>query len=197
MNDKGPVTVAGDTADAVRSATASSPPRSHEQRHHSPAAGLLAPQPEASEASRLAARFRLAIGRLHRQLNQHLTHNLTLSQLSALASIERHGPIRIGDLATHERVAAATLSRIVANMEAQGLIARHPDPEDARACRLLLTPAGATELAKLRCAHTRLLGELLTELTPDQADALATALPVLEILVERLSRQPRPGPGAA
>lgn len=53
------------------------------------------------------ARLRLVVARLYRQLAQASSgRDLTMAQLSALARIEEHGPIRLGELAALERVAA-------------------------------------------------------------------------------------------
>ena len=61
-----------------------------------------------------AARLRVAITRLQRQLRQQSFGDLTLSQWSALVTIEMRGPMRIGDLAEREGVSAPTATRLVA-----------------------------------------------------------------------------------
>src|SRR5690348_9925823 len=81
----------------------------------------------------LAAEIRLLVGRLARRLRQEATAGLTPSQLSALASIERLGPLQLGDLARVESVAPPTLTRAIARLEEDGMVRRRPDPSDGRA----------------------------------------------------------------
>ena len=60
----------------------------------------------------------------------------TPSQVSALVSISRHAPVRPGDLAGIEGVAAPTLTRIVAWLEQEQLVERRDDPLDGRSSLL-------------------------------------------------------------
>lgn len=149
-----------------------------------PAATSAGPGRQAARAVAVAPRLRLAVGRLARRLKDHAVGGLSLSQLSALATVERLGSARLGDLAAAERVSAPTMSRLVASLQEAGLLERASDPEDARATVLTLSRAGAQRLDEVRESRTALLADRLSRLSPDDLARLEAALPVLESLVE-------------
>jgi DNA-binding MarR family transcriptional regulator len=130
----------------------------------------------------LAARLRLAATRLSRRLRQEAGTGLTPSQLSALASIERHGPLALGELAEHERVAPPSVTKIVSKLEASGLIARQADPDDRRFVRVSLTKEGAALLDESRARKNAWLAERLADLSPSERVRLAAAIDVIETL---------------
>jgi DNA-binding MarR family transcriptional regulator len=145
----------------------------------------------ASEAD--VARLRLVIARLHRQLAQASGDlDLTYAQLSALARTEERGPLRIGELALHEQVAAPSLTRTVGPLVASGLLRKQPDPSDGRSWLISITPAGSDLLTRLRRERSALLARRMAHLTPHQHDALRAALPVLE----QLLTEPPPRPSS-
>lgn len=129
-------------------------------------------------------RLRVAIARLSRRLRRHELAGLTPTQLAALSTVERSGPLRLGDLAAAEGIAPSTLTRLVAVLEELGYVQRCADPKDARASTLAITPKGHQTLERLRAEGTALLTQSLMLLTAEQRAALATALPVLEQLAE-------------
>lgn len=129
-------------------------------------------------------RLRVAIARLSRRLRRHELAGLTPTQLAALATVERSGPLRLGDLAAAEGIAPSTLTRLVAVLEELGYVQRHADPKDARASTLAITPLGHETLERLRAEGTALLTQSLVLLTQEQRTALAAALPALEQLAE-------------
>ncbi len=131
-----------------------------------------------------AGRLRLAVVRLSRRLRQEAEAGITPSQLSALATVDRRGPISLRELAAAERVGASTLTRIVAALEDQGLIERVTDPTDRRSALAHVTPVGAKLLNRARDRGARLLADRIKRLTPEDAAALAAALPLLEALLE-------------
>src|SRR3954467_15852324 len=90
-----------------------------------------------------AARLRVAITRLQRQLRQQSVGDLTLSQWSALVTVEMHGPMRIGDPTQREGVSAPTATRLVASLEERGLVQRESAPTDRRSSYVSVTPPGA------------------------------------------------------
>jgi DNA-binding MarR family transcriptional regulator len=128
------------------------------------------------------ARLRSAIMRLSRRLRKHDLADLTPTQLSALATVARDGPIKLGDLAAAERIAPSTLTRLVSALEDRGYLARGPVPGDARASLVSVTEAGTTVLMRIKRETTALLTDSLRGLPPDQLAALAAALPALEHL---------------
>jgi DNA-binding MarR family transcriptional regulator len=129
-------------------------------------------------------RLRVAIARVSRRLRRHELAGLTPTQLSALATVERAGPLRLGDVAAAEKIAPSTLTRLVTALEEHGYVERSPVPGDARASTLAVTAEGHAVLERIRQESTILLADSLQTLTPDQLAALAAALPALEQIAE-------------
>jgi DNA-binding MarR family transcriptional regulator len=125
-------------------------------------------------------RLRVAIARVSRSLRRHELAGLTPTQLSALATVEQAGPLRLGDLAAAEKIAPSTLTRLVTVLEERGYVERQPVPGDARASTLVVTPDGHAILEQIRRESTILLADHLRTLSPDELTALAGALPALE-----------------
>ena len=132
----------------------------------------------------IGAALRLVVGRLARQLRRHAVGGLTASQYSALATVERAGPIRLAALAEREGVSAPTLSRIVARLERDGYVERRGDPADGRSSLMAATAPGRAALRKIRRERTALLARGLASLGDDERRAVAAALPALERLAD-------------
>jgi DNA-binding MarR family transcriptional regulator len=154
-------------------------------------AGTTPPPPAAPDTVIDAARLRVAIARLSRRLRRHVLAGLTPTQLSALATVERSGPLRLGDLAAAEGIAPSTLTRLVTALEERGYVDRTPVPGDARASTLAITAAGHSVLERIRQESTSVLAESLRTLTSEQLATLAAALPALEQLADVDPRDPR------
>jgi DNA-binding MarR family transcriptional regulator len=138
-------------------------------------------------------RLRVALARLSRRLRRHSQAGLTPTQLAALSTVERWGPLRLGDLAAAEGIAPSTLTRMVAVLEELGYVRRDADPKDARASTLAITVKGHETLEQLREEGTAVLTESLALLSSEQRAALAAALPALEALTEpETPVRPRP-----
>ena len=130
------------------------------------------------------ARLRVALARLSRRLRRHELAGLTPTQLAALATIGKTGPMRLGDLAAAEGIAPSTLTRLVTALEDSGYVQRTADPSDARASTLAITAHGQEALERIRTETTLMLMASLELLTPGQRSTLAAALPVLEQLAD-------------
>lgn len=143
-----------------------------------------APAPIAPIAPDLeqVAQLRVAVARLSRRLRQHADAGLSLSLQSALVSIEQHGPLPLGELARHERIAPATVTKIVRRLVTEGLVRRLADPDDGRVVRVAITPAGRQRLDESRRRRTAWLATRLARPDAPSADALRATLDVLEAL---------------
>jgi len=128
------------------------------------------------------ARLGAAVAALTRSTRREIRLPLGASTLSALVTVEAEGPIRLGDLARHEGVAAATLSRIVAVLEDDGYVVRTPDEHDRRSSWLEISDEGRALLDGVRREHARVMAQRAGRLTAEQAQRLADALEALEAL---------------
>lgn len=131
----------------------------------------------------LASSLRIAVGRLSRRIrNEREDQALSLNQLSALGSLERHGPLPVGELAACERVRPPSMTRTVTGMEELGLVVREPHPVDRRLSVVRITEAGLGRTAADRKRRDAWLTHQLKGLTPEEREKLRAALPVLEKL---------------
>ena len=130
----------------------------------------------------IAAQLRLSATRLHRRLRQEAGSGLSPSQGSALAAIHNKGPLTLGALAEHERVAPPTITKVVAFLEREALVERSADPNDKRVTRVQSTKKGAALIEESRRRKTQWLVKQIEGLSPEDRAALAAALPVLEEL---------------
>jgi len=138
----------------------------------------------ATEQAVDAVRLGDAVARLTRAARRELALPIGASSIAALATVERTGPIRLGDLARHEGVTAATLSRIVSVLEEEGYAVRTTDADDRRSSWLDVTSAGRRLLDGVRRDRAAIIGRRLERLSPEQRVALASALDAIEVLAE-------------
>ena len=102
---------------------------------------------------------------------------------AALATVEREGPLTPSALAERERIQRPTATRVVARLEAMGLVTRTPDPSDARAAQVAITRAGATLLKRIRSRKNEYLARRLRGLAPQELATLDRAAAILERLL--------------
>jgi DNA-binding MarR family transcriptional regulator len=136
------------------------------------------------DVQNLAADLRLAVMRLARRLRQRADTGATPSMLSALSSIERLGPLTIGEVAAVERVAPPTMTAIVSRLEAAGLVAREADPEDRRVSRVNLSRAGRALMERSRSLKTAYLARKLRTMDERDRAALRRGVGIIERLLE-------------
>jgi DNA-binding MarR family transcriptional regulator len=130
----------------------------------------------------LPARLRLVVTRLARRMRQEAGHGLSPSMTAALASIERHGPLTPSALASIERIQRPTATRVIKNLEADGLVVREGDPSDGRVSRVRVSTDGRRLLARARTRKTAYLAKRLRRLDPEERVVLARAAAILERL---------------
>ena len=132
----------------------------------------------------LAARLRLSVTRTARRLRQEAGSDLSPSLQAALATIERHGPLTPSELAAAERIQRPTATRVVARLEAEGLVERTGDPSDRRVTLVSVTRGGRDLLRRLRNRKNVYLARRLRDMPAEDLAALERAADVLERLLE-------------
>ncbi|WP_305787263.1 MarR family winged helix-turn-helix transcriptional regulator [Symbioplanes lichenis] len=103
------------------------------------------------------------------------------------------------ELAVSTALDPSTVSRAVAALVAQGLVAREPDPHDGRATVLILTPAGRAALDEATQWYGEVLGRALDGWTPGEVASFSAALHRFTTAIEAPSHEPpshgTPSPG--
>jgi DNA-binding MarR family transcriptional regulator len=142
----------------------------------------------ATNVDQLAAALRVSIGLLVRRMRQiPVEGELTLSETSALARLDRGGPTTPGALAKQEQISPQSMGATLAALEARGLIERAPDPDDGRRAVMSITAAGLDLLRSRRNAKVQQLARALSaEFTAAERDQLAAVAPLLERLAQSI-----------
>jgi DNA-binding MarR family transcriptional regulator len=135
----------------------------------------------------VAVELREAIGLLLRRMRQTSPGDLTLPENAALTRLNRGGPTTSSALAKLEQISPQSMGATLAGLEAQGLVARHADPEDGRRVLLSLTETGQLILQGKRNARNEQLAKALSaNFTPGEIRLLAEAAPLLERLAQNI-----------
>jgi DNA-binding MarR family transcriptional regulator len=149
-----------------------------------------------------ATKLRRSSGRLQRRLRSEGRREgggLSPGGAGVLANLQRLGPMTPGELAAADAVRPQSMTRILHDLESDGLVSRNPDPDDARRQRIAITEVGTDALtAEARERDGWLAGAMTLELSPVERQVLVLAAD----LMDRLAELPRPvppgaGPGAA
>lgn len=139
-----------------------------------------------TRTAELASVLRVSVMRLSRRLRfERPDSGLSLTQLSALGTLDRHGPLTPRELADHEKVQPPSMTRVLSGLEERGLIDRTPHESDGRQHRVSLTRQGTDLLREDRRRREEWLACRLAELTPEEREVLRAAT----VLLERITRQ--------
>jgi DNA-binding MarR family transcriptional regulator len=123
------------------------------------------------------------VRRLHRE---DAGLGLSGARLSALSVLVFGGARTIGRLAEAEGVTPPSMTRLVAAMEAEGLVQRRPSPTDARSVMISATPGGEGIMLRGREQRVVALAGWLSTLAPGE---LGTIRQATELLREVLAGQ--------
>lgn len=134
-----------------------------------------------------ASALRLAVVRTARRLRQEAAGGgteLTPTAASALASVERHGPLTPSELAEIERVKRPTATRVLRVLAEAGLVDRVPDPNDGRSALVSVNSAGRERLRRLRGRKNAYLARRMRDLPDEDVETLERAAEILDALLE-------------
>jgi DNA-binding MarR family transcriptional regulator len=133
----------------------------------------------------LSSDLSLAVIRLARQLRFRRPDSpVSLSQLSALATVAKEGPMTPGALAIRERVRPPSMTRVIASLVDLGFIDRTAHPDDRRQVLVSVSPAGVELIEAERKASREWLQQRLAELTPAQRQTLREAADLMLAIVD-------------
>ncbi|OIJ68009.1 MarR family transcriptional regulator [Streptomyces mangrovisoli] len=129
--------------------------------------------------------MRRGLIRLGRRLRQERGEgSLSANQLGVLGHLHRDGPATPGEIAAAERQRPQSLTRVFAELEAEGLIAREQATGDRRRSLLRLTEAGRRELERDMAERDAWLAAALRSLGETERGVLALASTIMERLAE-------------
>jgi DNA-binding MarR family transcriptional regulator len=135
--------------------------------------------------ARLANDLSLAVLRLARQLRFRRPDSpVSLSQLSALATLAKEGSMTPGALAVRERVRPPSMTRVVASLAELGFVDRRAHPDDGRQVLVSVSSTGADLIEVERRASREWLQQRLAELSPDERKTLVLAAELMMVTVE-------------
>jgi len=131
----------------------------------------------------LASTLRLSVMRLSRRLRlERSGDDRTLNQLAVLGTLDRRGPLSVGELAGLEKVRPPSMTRTVACLEEAGLVSRRPHERDGRQVVVELTSAARQVLDDDRRRRDAWLAQRLGVLAHDELELLRQVAPLLERL---------------
>jgi DNA-binding MarR family transcriptional regulator len=127
-----------------------------------------------SDDTALIVRGVLRLGR--RLRSERPASTVSLSALSVLSTLHRSGPMPAARLAQAERLQPQSLSRLIAQLDRDGLIQRRPGKEDKRTLILEITEAGRRALSHdMTARRVWLEGAMRKVLVPGEREMLAHA----------------------
>jgi DNA-binding MarR family transcriptional regulator len=145
---------------------------------------IVCPVTMSADVHVLASDLSLAVVRLTRQLRGRRTDaQISLTQLSALSTLRREGPMTPGVLALRERVQPPSMTRVIASLSEMGLVERKPHPSDRRQIIVSPTPAGRMLVDDEALAREAWMTDHLTDLPEEQLRVLRDAVGILNSIV--------------
>ena len=144
---------------------------------------MTTPTRTRTRIAELAALLRPSLLRLTRIIrNQRVDISVSLTQLSAMSTLHKRGPMSAGELASCERVQPPSMTKVLSNLEERGLVRRDAHPGDRRQAIIAITEAGIALLDSERRSRDTWLSLRLAQLTPDERALLRSVVPVLDKL---------------
>ena len=134
--------------------------------------------------TQLSSALRISVMRLSRRMRQERSGEagLTATQLAAMATLRRHGPLTAGELAAHEKVSPPSMTRILTHLSELGMVDRRSHPTDGRQVLVELSGAGRRLLAADQRRRDEWLDARLHELSPEEREQLRAVVGILDRL---------------
>lgn len=112
--------------------------------------------------------------------------DLSASATLVLNRLDQEGPMRVTALAEAEGASQSGMTQLVQRMERQGLLERRSDPDDGRACLVMVGEAGRRMWDARADVRKQRIADLLTGLSDDDQVALQLAAQVAARLLDQM-----------
>ncbi len=130
--------------------------------------------------------FMMAIGLLRRRVRAAVaSRDLSWTQTTVLARLDKDGPATTADLARAERMKPQSMGSTVAALDRLGLVARKPHPTDGRQLIVALTAKGAALRKKASDEKRTWLVQAVARLSREERKTLFAAGEIIKRLVEK------------
>jgi DNA-binding MarR family transcriptional regulator len=153
--------------------------------------------PDATDASRPAdavSDIRRGVMHLARRLRvARGPEALNSSKLSVLSHLANRGPMTPGQLASAEFLRPQSLTRLLAELEAEGHVVRTPDQQDRRQYLVSLSPDGLMALGRDMATRDAWLRQAMTGLTVAEREILSVAGRLMDLLADSVDLLDGPG----
>ncbi len=151
---------------------------------------IMDPHQKLSDCERAAEALRDYYLRTHRLVDRLMTaHGTSLARTKLLMLVETDGPVRSTDIASALGQAPRTVTEAIDGLERDGLVRRDPDPDDRRAKRISITPAGVAAVAASQPIRNRFLVDVFGVLDSRERDELVRVIGKLSDRIEELDKR--------
>lgn len=147
-----------------------------------------APDPRTGRVNDIAAALPLRVAALNRLFLKRSGVDITRTEASVMAAISG-APRRITELAGHAGVTQPAITLLVNRLQERGWVTRESDPEDRRAVRVALTPAGTDTFRQLQEDYRAQLHQEMDALDDEEIEILARATEIIDLLITRMEER--------
>jgi DNA-binding MarR family transcriptional regulator len=141
--------------------------------------------PSTLATTELASELRVSMMRLARRLRlERPDEGPTPTQLAVLGTLDRHGPMTLGELAAHEKVQPPSMTRTTAALVERGLLTRVTALTDRRQVQIAISDKGLALLREDRRRRDAWLAGRFDKLTSDERALLHQVAPLLDRLAQ-------------
>ncbi|MET3887731.1 DNA-binding MarR family transcriptional regulator [Chitinophagaceae bacterium OAS944] len=117
-------------------------------------------------------------------LNDHLLDSeYSLAEVRILYEINTHQPVSASQIMSEMGIDKGYLSRVLKQLEKNGLISKQVSDEDARVALVSLTAKGETLFSKLNAASDQQIEALITNLSRDEQRTLIEHMHAIKVLL--------------
>ncbi|WP_308164352.1 MarR family winged helix-turn-helix transcriptional regulator [Nonomuraea sediminis] len=115
----------------------------------------------------------------------HTASGLSLSQLLLLDAVAIHGPLLVSQIAAHAGVSGPSATRMLKQLEQQGVVTRQRSSDDERKVLVTLTEHGRDLVERQRNALREKQRQHYAALTPEQRETFVDVLRQMATMIQQ------------